>query len=88
MRYFWTTCRQCTKTLELEDRPGLNVVFCSPTCCWQWQEAHTEEQIDAVITRHGERPRCQWCGCRLSGGYHDDGCPVRELKAELAGEKG
>jgi hypothetical protein len=72
-------CDQCGRGVKVKDRPDLNGAFCCPLHAAEWQFARTEEQIRHW---HWNGARCQWCGCRLHTGYHEEGCPVRDVKIE------
>jgi len=85
-------CRQCGVAVQVEVRDGDGVwtVFCCPEHAWDWQDARTEEQI-IEETSGWKMPydRCQWCRCTLKSGYHDRGCPVRDVaKARRASAAG
>jgi len=73
-------CEECGKLVVL-DSPGDNVwtVFCSPEHAYKWQSDRTEEEIIEHAGKWAPYDRCQWCGCTLKSGYHED-CPVRELQ--------
>ena len=75
-------CHVCKVEVRLQLRDGDRVwtVFCSPEEAHAWQAPRTEEQIIEETSGPGmPYDRCQWCGCTLKSGYHNEGCPVRAL---------
>ena len=75
-------CTQCGKGVQVDVREGDGVwtVFCCPEHAHEWQEPLTEDEIIAKTSGPGmPYDRCQWCGCTLKSGYHDRGCPVRDV---------
>lgn len=79
------SCKVCKKKVEVRTREGDDIwtVFCSPEHMREWQEPLTETQIIDETSGVGmPYDRCQWCGCTLKSGYHNDDCPVRALAKE------
>lgn len=76
-------CHVCKKKvrLHLRDGDGVWTVFCSPEEAHTWQSKRTEKQIIEETSGVGmPYDRCQWCGCTLKSGYHEEDCPVRTLQ--------
>ena len=66
------------------DSPGPDVwiAFCTPEHCATWQDRHTAQEISAMRAVSG-KDRCQWCSSPLVSGYHEEGCPVRDVVRDL-----
>ena len=79
-------CHVCGKSIRVQTRgdgDGIWTVFCSPKEAYQWQVARDEKQIIEETSGFGmPYDRCQWCGCTLKSGYHEDNCPVRKEQNE------
>lgn len=78
-------CHVCKARVELQAHDGDCVwtVFCSPEEAYAWQSARTEDEIIEQTSGPGmPYDRCQWCGCTLKSGYHNNDCPVRLLAEE------
>lgn len=66
--------------LNLVDGDGVWTAFCCPEHAHMWQAPLSEEEIIKDTSGHGmPYDRCQWCGCTLKSGYHEENCPVRAV---------
>lgn len=81
-------CEQCGAAVVVGTRDGDGVwtVFCSPEHAHEWQEPRSERQIIEDTSGPGmPYDRCQWCACTLKSGWHDVGCPVRDVAVRRGG---
>lgn len=71
-------CPHCYEPVEaLPDVNGRRLInFCSPLHLTLWQDVRSEAEIIRIFDRAG----CPWCRSPLRSGYHEGGCPVRDLR--------
>lgn len=52
--------------------------FNEPAALAQWHREHVNTTEDDDYREIGNA-RCPWCSCRIYRGYHERGCPVRDI---------